>query len=108
MILDFLYMQNSYEDRKVIEPHNKDGLFVSTAFVNDGSHPYETAVKHKDYNNGEMVIVQSYDSKDAAQKGHKEWIKLMTSNKKPKELLDCFNSEISQLLGEESMNPNRI
>lgn len=94
-MFNFIQDIGNYDDRKVSEPYHKDRLFVSTAKVSDGSKPYETAVAHPRYNGGDLVIVEAYSSKAAADLGHKKWIKKMSGKRLPKKLVDCANSEIS-------------
>ena len=85
----------SYETRKVGRWDGKDSM-VSTAEVTDGAHPFETAFEHPDYNDGKMVIVESYDDRESALKGHERWVKVMTEGPLPDKLVDCQNSGISQ------------
>ena len=88
-------MMGNYESRKVGRWDGKDSM-VSTAAVTDGAHPFETAFEHPDYNAGKMVIVESYDDRESAQKGHDRWVKVMTEGPLPDKLVDCCNSDISQ------------
>lgn len=89
-------MIGNYDSRK-IGRDDYDWGFISTCRVSDGDKPYETAVEHKSYNNGKMVIVESYDTKDEAKAGHAKWIATMTAETLPDSLTDCANSAISQL-----------
>ena len=99
-MFDFIQDFGNYQDR-VVGRYDGDGTMVSTARVSDGSHPYETAFQHPDYNDGKMVIVEAYDSKELAAEGHARWLKIMIDGPLPDCLIDCHNSEISQLLPEE-------
>lgn len=97
-MFEFLFMADNYEQRKVGRWNSPDGKrLVSTAEVNDGSKPYETAFMHPDYNKGSMVIVENYDTKEQASAGHERWVKVMTKGPLPKVLKDCNNAEIAQL-----------
>lgn len=72
---------DNYEER-VVARDNYDWGFIDTAAVSDVPEPFETAVAHELYGEGSgggMVIVESYHSKKAAQKGHKKWVKIMTT-----------------------------
>ena len=89
-------MIDNYDDRKV-DRYEQNGLIVDTCSVNDGDHPYETAVSHPKYNSGEWVIVEAYDTKEEAQAGHDKWIETMTAKKLPATLKDCGNALIAQL-----------
>jgi len=96
-MFNFLGMIGNYEMRKVA--NFCDGILeVDTASVTDGAHPFETAVAHPDFNDGKWVIVEAYDTKEAAQIGHDKWVKKMTTDI-PDELVDCQNSQISQMIG---------
>ena len=97
----FEFMQDigSYEDRKVDRWDSEDmNTMVSTAKVSDGRKPFETAVMHPAYNNGNMVIVSCYDTKEEAQIGHDKWLNLVHADKLPQPLIDCANAEIGQIL----------
>lgn len=96
----FGFMQDAgtYQSRKVDRWDNEDKTkMISTAAVSDGRKPFETAVLHPSYNEGKMVIVECYDTKAKAQKGHNNWLDLMLNNKLPKVLTDCGNSIVSQM-----------
>lgn len=88
---------NDYEDRKIAK-NSYDWGFISTARVTDGRQPYETAVKHPGYRDGEIVIVEAYDDPETARAGHEKWVGIMKNP--PDELTDCNNSYISQLYTE--------
>jgi hypothetical protein len=96
MLTDFLFAA-PYESRKVQRDEFEWG-FISTAYVNDGAQPYETAVEHPDYNDGSMVIVEAYDSREAAEAGHLRWVAAMTANTLPETLTDVPNAEIASLV----------
>lgn len=96
-------MAGNYDSRKVARDEFPWG-FISTAYVNDGSKPYETAVEHPDYNAGSMVIVESYDTKVEAKRGHKKWVKRMTGKPLPVILFDCCNAGVAQLCAALGMN----
>lgn len=91
----------NYDDRKVGRDYFDWG-FISTAKVSDGQKDYETAVEHPEYNDGSMVIVDSYDTKEEAEAGHKKWVATMTSDNLPEELVDIANSDIQQMIGKET------
>lgn len=103
-MLDFMLggmSAENYEERK-IGRFEKDGLFVSTVFATDTGF-YETGVAHPSYNDGAIIIVEEYDSKEAAENGHKKWIEKMTAKKLPKTLTDVSSAEFNRLVG----NSNR-
>lgn len=87
----FLGMMGNYEARKVARYEEND-ILVSTCGVTDGRKPFETAVAHPDYNDGGIVVVESYSTKEKAQAGHDKWVKVMTSKDLPATLTDIINS----------------
>jgi hypothetical protein len=71
--------------------------FVSTVMVEDGQKPFETAVSHRDYDNGEIIAVAAYESHSEAITGHDHWVGIMQNNP-PEYLEDVSNSIISYFL----------
>lgn len=99
-MFSFLTSMYNYESRKVGRDEFDWG-FVSTCSVPDGDHLYETGVSHDKFReDGNLIIVEAYDTKEDAIAGHKKWVKVMTSQELPEELIDCKNAEISQLIDE--------
>ena len=92
----FFDMMGNYEERKV-DRYETEDLIVDTCAVNDSAEPYETAIEHPAYNNGKWVVVEMYDSKEEAQRGHDKWVKLMTAKELPTELKDVSTAEIANL-----------
>ena len=74
--------------QRMVGRHEDGDLLVSTVRVFDTSMPYETAVLHPQYNEGALVIVQTYDSREHAEEGHAHWIKVMTTDPIPDSLQD--------------------
>lgn len=97
-MFDFFLMADNYEDR-VVANFTDGVLTVDTTYVNDGAHPYETGIEHPQYNEGDWVIVEAYDTKEDAQAGHDKWVVTMTADDLPPLLTDCANAEIGQLYG---------
>jgi len=93
---DFLSMMGNYEQRKVAH-YEKDDLIIDTCAVTDSDEPYETGIEYPKYNNGEWVIVEMYNSKEEAEKGHQKWIEKMTGKNPPKELKDVSTAGIAKL-----------
>lgn len=58
---------------------------------------FETAVEHKDYGDGKMAIVATYDTREEAQAGHDEWVAKMTADILPDTLKDVGLSGVGQL-----------
>ena len=96
-LFGFLTDVGNYDDRK-IDRYDDGDMAVSTAAVSDGRDPFETAVMHPEYNDGQWVIVESYDSRESAKAGHAKWVSVMTADTLPNELADCGNSTVSQFL----------
>lgn len=98
-MFNFLGMMDNYEDRCVGNFRDEDkGLFVSTAEVTDGDHQYETAIEHPRYDNGNMIIVEAYDTREQAEKRHDDWVEMVKADTLPDPLQDCQNSGVSQFL----------
>ncbi len=71
MLLDFFGMSSTYKERKVVHYEQGD-VFVDTCRVTDSDQPFETAVGHPKYNKGQLVIVEMYDTIEAAKLGYKQ------------------------------------
>jgi len=89
-LFGFLNMACNYEERVVGRYDDEDDIrfYISTAAVSDSADPFETAVAHPRYNDGELIIVETYASKELAAAGHEEWVAKMTASDLPKELID--------------------
>lgn len=85
-------------EMKVVAHHEADDLFVDTAWVADGMRPFETAVRHADYHDNMMVIVEAYDTREEAEAGHARWLKAMSEEPLPEELVDCMNARVARHL----------
>lgn len=85
-----VFLKDDYEDRLVDNTMGKFGG-VDTAMANDTGF-YETAVQNEKYNAGRMIIVEQYETREEAKKGHKEWVKELKS--KPDAFRDIFSGEI--------------
>ena len=96
-MLEFLDDMNNYEERKVDRFDGGYGKMVSTARVSDGRQPFETAVAHPEYNGGDIIVVEAYDTIEQARAGHAKWEGLMRKDALPDTLVDCSNSEVQSL-----------
>jgi hypothetical protein len=96
-IFDFFLMMDNYEARKIGKFDATWG-FISTCYVNDADKDYETAVKHRDYNEGKIVIVETYDTHHEATLGHERWVTTMTSDKLPDKLVDSGSAGVAKML----------
>ena len=88
-------MANNYEE-KAIARYEQGGLVVDTCAVTDSDEPYETGICHPNYNEGDWIIVEMYNTKKEAKKGHKKWVRKMTSKKLPKDLKDVSTAAIAK------------
>lgn len=78
-MFEFLSMMGTYEVRKV-DNYKCDDFTVDTAWVNDNDPPYETAVAHKNFNDGDWIILEHYETKEEAQIGHNKWVEKFKNN----------------------------
>lgn len=102
-------MAHNYEERKVARYGPDDaGVCVDTVSVTDGDRPYETGVTHPAYDTGHWIIVEAYDTKEAAQAGHDRWVATMTADVLPDVLTDCANSEIAGHLDSDDLTHKRV
>jgi len=85
----------NYEERKVAR-WPEDDWIVDTCRVTDSDKPFETAVKHTNYNFGKMIIVEEYDDEESAQKGHDKWVKTMSADELPERLFDISTCSASK------------
>lgn len=100
-MFNFLNMAGNYNDRKVDRYDDPNSnLFISTAEVNDGNQPFETAICSEFYNDNNHVIVEAYNTREQAQIGHDKWVRIMTTTE-PESLTDCKNSSLFEIFGEE-------
>jgi len=87
----------TYKDRKIARwPDKIDEWIVDTCMVTDSDKPFETAIKHAGYNDGEMVIVEEYEDKESAQEGHDKWVKVMSADELPERLVDVSSCVVAQ------------
>lgn len=106
-MLNFFNMMNDYKSRKV-DRYEQGELFISTASVSDSTYGYETAVRHPQYNDGKLVIVENYASLKDAKLGHQKWVKKMTAAELPDSLKDVGESKLALLLYSSPDAPTRI
>lgn len=78
--LDWFDMIGTYEERKVDNFRN-DLFCVDTVSVTDRELPYETAISHKEFNNGNWIILGWRETKDEAQKYHDEIVEKFLNDK---------------------------
>lgn len=67
-----------------------EGWTVDTCYAPD-NECYETGIECSWINNGDWVIVDEYETKEEAEKGHKKWVEQM--GKRPKKLYSVQSEE---------------
>lgn len=80
---NFYGMGANYFDRLVKNDKIKN-VEVDTVYATD-TDCYETGIQDRRYYSSWM-IVEEYDTKEEALKGHNKWVKKLTTGKPPKEL----------------------
>lgn len=68
-MLGFEGMIGTYKQRNVANFKN-DVFEIDTSFVTDRAMPYETAIAHKEFRNGDWIILGWRETKEEAQKFH--------------------------------------
>ena len=79
-MFDFFDMAGTYEERNV-DNYSCEKFTVDTSLVTDNNPPYETAIKHQDFNYGGWITVEHYASKEDAQVGHDKWVNILKEDK---------------------------
>jgi hypothetical protein len=92
-------MTTPYEER-VVDRFDSEDYFVSTAFCGDLEPPFqfEKAICHKKYDEGKVIPVESYTTKEEAQEGHNKWCKTMENP--PAVIEDSGHSHLGSLVKE--------
>ncbi len=106
-MFDFFLDANNHEER-LVDRYEESNVFVDTCAVSDSTRPYETAVAHPAYNGNKIIIVEEYDTKEDAQKGHDKWVKIITAKKLPRIIEDVSTSgvvEFAKSLGTDVTGP---
>lgn len=90
-LLGFLDMAGNYNER-MVENDKTDDFTLDTALVTDRSWRYETAVKHKDFNDGDWIVLEGASTEEEAIEVHEKWLSKLT-NTDVNELIDCYLGE---------------
>lgn len=72
-IFGILSMADNYDARVVVNTR-RDKFVLDTCVVTDRDFPYETAVKHRDFNGGDWIVLEWSSTKKDAQKVHAKWL----------------------------------
>lgn len=89
--------QASYEER-CVGRYEDENILISTASVAGSWKPFETALAHPSYNDGELIILESYDTKEDAKAGHDRWESVVKTNTLPDCLTETINSEFKNAM----------
>lgn len=98
-MFDFLKYKDNYDQKKIARDEWDFG-YLSTVRVSDGRKPIETALSHPLYNDGNLIIVDCYDTEEEALVGHNAWKEKIVNNNIPDAIVDCCNSELSRVSSE--------
>jgi hypothetical protein len=94
---DIIDMTENIADRHVNYDDWGEIGWLSTAYVVDNPKaPYETAIRHVEYGNGQTFILETYDAFDKARKGHSKWKKVFES---PNSLPEYLEDQAAGLFG---------
>lgn len=91
-MLGFLDMAGNHNER-VVRNDKTDDFTLDTALVTDRNWRYETAVEHKDFNDGDWIILDGCNSKELAVEMHDKWLTKLL-NEDITELTDYYTGEV--------------
>lgn len=100
-IFGFLSDVGNYEDRLVENTKLPNLAVVDTVRVSDAEKDYETAVSHPDYNEGDWIVVEAYDTAQQAKEGHAKWVNVM--EEPPDMLEDKGLAGVRRLFGDREL-----
>lgn len=105
-MFDFMNMMGNHEARLVAN-FKSELLTIDTCMVTDSDQPYETGISVSSYEGGKWIIVEMYDCKEEAQKGHDKWVEMLIKEKDPhqlnmivSEIKDVSTSNVAKVLRE--------
>lgn len=78
-MLEWIDMIGTYEDR-VVDNFKNDLFTIDTAWVSDREQPYEIAIAHKNFNNGNWIVLGWSDTKEEAQTFHNRMVEFFRIN----------------------------
>ena len=100
-MFDVLSMIGNYSERKV-DRFETDLFTIDTALVTDRELPYETAIAHKDFNDGEWIILGWRITKEEAQKFHDEMVAFYTCHGETvQKIEDLYDNVVYERKGED-------
>lgn len=106
-MLSFLDTMFNHEERKVANYRGKDcegnEFVLDTCLVTDSKQPFETALSHPFYNNGDWIILQSYDTAEEAKLGHNKWFDVFVNKGLPNVIKDHVVGGFEAMLDDEDI-----
>lgn len=72
-LFGLMSMMGNHDSRVVVNT-KRDKFVLDTARVTDRDLPYETAVSHKDFNDGDWIVLEWSATKEDAEKVHAKWL----------------------------------
>ena len=89
-------MKNLTQKREIIGQHREHDWGVSTCQMFDTDNPYETAIKHPHYNDGNIIIVEEYATREQAERGHQKWLAIMRAPMLPAMIEDVSTAGVAK------------
>ena len=89
-LFGILTMSGNYDSR-VVKNTKRNTFTLDTAMVTDRALPYETAVKHKAFNDGEWIVLEWSKTKEDAERTHDKWLAKLDAG--VDSLLDVYTCE---------------
>lgn len=93
--IDLVSMAFNYDER-VVDNFRNDLFTIDTVLVTflakDRTLPYETAVLHKNFNDGKWIVLEGAETKEKAQETHNKWVEYFLNND-VQEIQDSYTME---------------
>lgn len=77
-MMEWVDMLGTYEAR-VVDNFKNDLFTIDTAWVSDREQPYETAIAHKNFNDGDWIILGWSNTKEEAQIFHNRMVEFFST-----------------------------
>jgi len=87
--ISWIDMIGTYEQRKVANYKN-DIFEIDTVRVTDRRFPYETAIRHKNFNDGDWIVLGFSSTKEEAQEYHDKCVEQFTFSPYPVVIEDAY------------------
>ena len=94
-MFDYLYMIGNYDQRQVKRTRTEH-FTVDTALCTDRPIPYETAISHDGFRNGEWIILGWRHTKEEAKKFHDEVVEFYKTHTVT-EITDVYENKTFRL-----------